>query len=315
MSIPNLAATPPQELIQLAYVSKRYFKDGRTRVQIAEEMGLSRFKVARLIQKALDTGVVKIQIEVPGPIDVDLSLELQEKFQLRTALVVVTAVDTDEQIRSALGQVTADLLSETVREDEVVGLSAGRTLIEMSQQIHAVAHCDVVQLTGVADPLRERGMMAVNRFSALSGGELYSLPAPLVATDDDAAAVMRRQPAMQRTLKRMSAVTKAVVTIGSWPHGSLLHDSLVPSGEAAALIAQGVVAEIGTTLLSAGGKIIDTLDNRTIGMTAAELQAVPEVIAVGGGQHKLSAVRAVLASQLPSTLVTDAATARALLRS
>ena len=309
-----MAALPPQELIRLAYVGKRYFKDGRTRIQIAEEMGLSRFKVARLIQQSLETGVVKIQIAAPGPIDVELSLELQEKFHLRAALAVVTAVDTEEQIRFALGRVTADLLSETVMEDEVVGLSAGRTLIEMSQQIRSVAHCDVVQLTGVADPVRERGMTAVNRFSALSGGPLYSLPAPFVATDEEAAAVMRRQPAMQRTLKRMSAVTKAVVTIGSWPHGSLLHDSLASSGEAAELIANGVIAEIGATLLSAQGKIIDTLDNRTIGMTAAELQAVPEVIAVGGGQHKLPAIRAVLASELASTLITDAATAQTLVK-
>jgi DNA-binding transcriptional regulator LsrR (DeoR family) len=156
-------------------------------------------------------------------------------------------------------------------------------------------------------------MVAVSRLSTLSGGALYGLPAPLVATDEDAAATMRRQPVVQRTLKRMGVVSKAVVTIGSWPHGSLFHDSLVASGEAAELIAEGVVGEIGTTLLSAEGKVIHTLDNRTIGVTEAELRLVPEVIAVGGGRHKLAATRAVLASRLASILVTDAATAETLI--
>ncbi len=52
----------PAQLILLASIARRYFLDGRSKVEIAEEFGLSRFKVARLVDLAQDSGLVHIEI-------------------------------------------------------------------------------------------------------------------------------------------------------------------------------------------------------------------------------------------------------------
>ena len=41
----------PDELFQRAVIARRYYLEGRTRVEIAEEFGLSRFKVANCVFK------------------------------------------------------------------------------------------------------------------------------------------------------------------------------------------------------------------------------------------------------------------------
>src|SRR4051794_30946466 len=49
----------------LADIGREHFLSGRSKVQIAEDHGLSRFQVANLIQEALDRGIVRITIHVP----------------------------------------------------------------------------------------------------------------------------------------------------------------------------------------------------------------------------------------------------------
>jgi DNA-binding transcriptional regulator LsrR (DeoR family) len=298
--------------MRLAYVAQRFYRDGKTQIEIGKELGLSRFKVARLIEEASARGVVKIQIDVPGPIDTELSLRVKTEFGLNRCLVVMTPADDAETIRSALGGVVATLLTEIVQDGEILGLSSGRTLIEMARRMTTIAECDVVQLTGVADPDQDRGMEAINRISAISGGRAYSLYAPLVVSDAAAAAAIRRQPSIQRTLSRIDAVTTAVVTVGSWPGGSLLHDSLSENGEAARLVSQGVCAEIGATLLDAEGRPLEILKHRSIASTSDQLMKIPELIAVGGGPAKTEAVRAALKSGMVTSLVTDVGVARSL---
>jgi transposase len=48
----------PASLVLSASVARRYYLDGRSKTEIADEFGLSRFKVARLIETARATGLV-----------------------------------------------------------------------------------------------------------------------------------------------------------------------------------------------------------------------------------------------------------------
>ena len=80
----------PAQLVLAATVARRYYVDGRSKVEIADELDISRFKVARLLDQALATGLVRIEIGHPGSIDTDLSSRLRGQLGLRTAIVVST---------------------------------------------------------------------------------------------------------------------------------------------------------------------------------------------------------------------------------
>ena len=41
--------------------ARRYYLDERSKVEIAEELGVSRFKIARLLEVARDSGLVRIE--------------------------------------------------------------------------------------------------------------------------------------------------------------------------------------------------------------------------------------------------------------
>ena len=116
-------STGPAQLVLLAAVGRRYFLDGRSKVEIAEEFGFSRFKVARLLDAARESGVVHIEIRHADGIDVDLSAQLQEKFRLEHSVVVDTPNDDPDSQRQHLGQAAAKLLGEAITPQDVLGLA------------------------------------------------------------------------------------------------------------------------------------------------------------------------------------------------
>src|ERR1044072_5054349 len=80
--VAGAGAHGPAQLVLTASVARRYYLDGRSKVEIAEEFALSRFKVARILEDARQIGVVRIEIGVPGTIDVELSERLMDALGL-----------------------------------------------------------------------------------------------------------------------------------------------------------------------------------------------------------------------------------------
>ena len=70
----------PAELVLAASVARRYYMDGLSKTEIADEYQLSRFKIARLLETARSQGLVRIEISHPGTIDVELSVLLRQAF-------------------------------------------------------------------------------------------------------------------------------------------------------------------------------------------------------------------------------------------
>ena len=108
-------ATGPAALVLTATVARRYYLEGATKSNIAAELGLSRFKVARLLDEARATGVVRIELDSSGRIDLDLSVRLAKAYGLRHSVVIDGPEDDEDLLRTTLGRAAAELVTEIVR--------------------------------------------------------------------------------------------------------------------------------------------------------------------------------------------------------
>ena len=301
----------PEELTELVAIARRHYVDGVSRVDIASERGLSRFKVGRILQAALEAGIVRIEVRAPAGIDYELSEELRLRYGLRRALAVQTA--DERRVREPLGQVAGELLREIVTADDVLGIDCGRTLREMTGHLGGIAGCDVVQITGMGGALGDTATDITRVVSEASGGRVFSLFAPIVVADSRTAEAMRSHRAFRSTFAAYGRVTKAVVAIGAWSQELSQIPALIGDEETARLAAAGVVGETGALLVDAEGRRILGLDTRRIAIDEAQLRAVPDVVGVGGGRGKTAAVHAILRSGLLNSIVTDVHLARRLL--
>ncbi len=306
------------DLVLMASVARAYYSEGRAKTEIAEQFEISRFKVARLLHEALETGLVRIEIGWPGTIDVALSSELQSTFRLKHAIVVATPETDAQALRDQVGRAGADLLSEIATVDDVLGFGWARSLLAIKASLKRLAPCPVVQLTGALSrpDVDVSSIELVRDIARISGGPAYYFYAPMLVPDRMTAAVLRRQPEVARAFAHFGSVTKAVVGVGGWrPPASTVYDAL-STAERRALLDHGVYADVSGVLLDEKGCPVEVPPtDRMIRISAEDLRRIPEVIALAYGPEKAPAARAAIKGGFITGLVTHASFARALLAS
>ncbi|SNR69185.1 sugar-binding transcriptional regulator [Blastococcus mobilis] len=306
----------PAQVVLTASIARRYYLEGRSKIDIAGEFGMSRFKVARLLEAALDSGLVRIEIRAEGGIDVDLSMRLQDRFGLQHSVVVDTPDDDAESLREDLGRAAARLLAEILTPEDVLGLAWARAVSAMARALPPLPGTPVVQLSGALSlpggP--DTSVDVVRDVARRSGGVAHVFYAPLTVPDAATARALKGQPEVAQAFAQLPSVTKAVGGVGLWAAGqSTLYDTS-SDRDRQVMRDLGVCADISGIFLSAEGEPVTTeLAERMIAISADDMRTIPEVVAIPYGIRKAPAVRAALRSGLVDGIVTHATLARAVL--
>jgi DNA-binding transcriptional regulator LsrR (DeoR family) len=306
----------PAALVLAATVARRFYLEGVSKSDIAAELGLSRFKVARMLDWALETGLVRIELDTRGELNLDLSVRLRAACGLRHCVVIDAPEDDEGLLRSALGRAAAELLTEIVEPGDVVGLAWARSLMAMRTSLSTLPACDVVQLTGALSlPEDDSSIELVRDLARKSNGRGFFYYAPMVLPDAATARALRTQPDIARAIERYPNVTKAVIGVGAWQHGLSTVAGALTEQERREIYDLGVRGELSGVQIDGDGNPVTTpLTDRLIGIDAEQLHAVPDIIAVAYGTAKVDAVHAGIRGGFITSLVTHTAMASGLLQ-
>lgn len=307
----------PAELVLAAAVARRHYIAGQSKIEIADELGLSRFKVARLIEFARDSGIVRIEIVADGELDLDRSAQLKECYGLLHAVVVDGGRLEPAALPEHLGAAAARLLSEVLTESDVLGLPWSRSVDTMTRALRDLPAVDVVQLSGAMEVVGHDSSAVdiVRRAARITGGGSSIFYAPLLLDDASGAATLRREPQVARSLAQASRVTTAVMGIGAWAAGrSTIFDAVTPA-DRKSVRELGVVGELAGVFFDAQGSLVEPpLSERIVTISPELLRGIREVVAIVSGAPKAEAVRAALAGGLVNAVVADAELCDELLR-
>ena len=311
----GLSADRPSEVVLAARVARQFYLEGVSKVDIADRLGISRFRVARLLDSARETGLVRIEIGLPGGIlDAGLSAELCSAFGLKHAFVF-NFPDDQLSLRQQLGEAAGQVLMDLIKPGDILGLTWSRTLSGLAAALTQLPPCPIVQMTGAVPPPDGRDLLELVRSVArVSGGPAHVFYAPMLLDDAQTAAAVRRQGDIADAFGLVPKVTIAVVAIGAWAAGlSTIYDAVTPA-EREAMAALGVGAELAGVFIGTDGRLVTTpLDSRMIVTPGPLLAQVPFVLAVAYDPAKSAAVRAAIRGGLVHGLVTHTSLARALL--
>jgi DNA-binding transcriptional regulator LsrR (DeoR family) len=316
MEMASKKTAGPAALVLTATVARRYYLEGASKSEIAAELGMSRFKVARLLDRARASGIVRIELDARGEINLDLSVRLRTAHDLHHCVVIDAPEDDEALLRNALGRAAAELLTEIVEPGDVLGLAWARSIMAMRTSLTGLPACDVVQLTGALSlPSDDSSVELVRDLARKSNGQGFFYYAPMVLPDAATARVLRTQPDVARAIERFPDVTKAVIGVGAWRRGLSTVVGALTEQERRDIYDLGVRSELsGVQIDGEGNPVTTPLTDRLIGIDARQLHAVPDVIAVAYGTAKVDAVRAGIRGGFITSLVTHTAMARGLLQ-
>jgi DNA-binding transcriptional regulator LsrR (DeoR family) len=308
----------------LVKVARLYHESGLTQAAIAQRLRLSRQKIQRLLDAALEKGIVRIVVEPLMGVHDDLERELEERFGLREAVIVETADYEDQSVVAReVGVGAAEYLLRVVRPQDRILISWGGTILAMVNALAGHPHrdmreCIVIQgLGAVVDPSRDvHSTELARRLAHFLGGQPMLLPAPGVAGSKQARKAFLSDPPVARVMEAARSADIAFVGVGAPRQDSILirEGSIVRWQELEALKSEGAVGDINLRYFDARGHALSSaLDERVIGVSLDEFRAVPHVVGIAGGAAKLEAIRGALEGKLVNVLITDHVTVQRLL--
>ena len=303
-------------------VARMYYLQNIRQTQITERLNLHQSTVSRLLKKAVEVGIVRISIAAQNNVHVDLEEALEARFHLKQAVVVDSVSSNEEQLARDLGSAAAYLLEGFVRGRQNIGISSwSAALLEMIHSFHPSTDGEgtrIVQVLGGmgnADAQMHATYLA-ERLASLVGGSAVLLPAPGITQSAKAKEVLLQEQYVQSAVKLWDALDTVIVGIGALEPSRMLVSSgnYFTQDERAELMKHGAVGDICLHYFNSAGRPISTpLLSRVIGMSLAQLKGVKHRIGVAGGKRKVDAILGALNGSWINILVTDRATARALL--
>ena len=299
---------------EMMLVSKAYFIDHRSKIEIAADLGISRFRVARLLTQAEELGIVTHTLNSGGVLP-ELSEAVARHLSISHALVIEVYGDVPS-VRAAVGRATGTYVRDVIEDGEVLGIGWGRTLNAMIDDLDELPNVEIRLITGRNEgDTRNSARRLLRRASALSGGSGYGFPAPFFIDDARAATALRRQPNVAATVAGFDRITTAVITIGViGPRPIGVAFSTLPYRFAEQLMRLGGVAEVCGFALAEDGHVVDVrLERHCLSIAPEQLKRVRRVIAAVSDPVKAQAVRAACSSGIVNELVLDVELARALL--
>ncbi|MCF2706075.1 hypothetical protein I6E29_02180 [Arcanobacterium haemolyticum] len=299
------------QVCELTYVR------GWTQQRIAAHTGFSRWKVARLVEAGLKEGFVSIRVRDPFARDHQLETELARRYALDEVVVVRDRMSLEATVAEVSAQ-AARILEQIRPNPEIVGLSWGRTLAEVSHHI-SDGWADsplVVQLNGgVANLRNATSAQSILTFARKAQGEALVLPCPAIVGNADLARALSDDRAVKDVLDKGRQANVALYSLGALRADSVhVESGCLTRQEVSYLRARGGVGDILGHFLGGTGEIVDeALDSRTIGLAPHELRDMEYSIAVAVGRQKGAVTRAALLGKYANILVTSQSTAHEVL--
>lgn len=319
-------AVPGATPLLAAQVARLFFDRQLSKVEIAGRIGISRFRVARLIDAALAEGLVRIEYrDIPSD-DRDDARAIEERFGLDLCAVAAVPADetTDDPARARVARLAGAVLDGLIAPGDVIGIAWGSTLAAVVREVpsRAAGDLEVVQLAGSSARLgreHDAGELARGLADRL-GAAHHAIYAPAFVESATLRRALERESEVAQAMDRFDALTLAIVGIGAMPAGdggaasSLLRSGVLDDVEVARLAALGAVGDLVVHPFDATGRFVaPDLAERAVAIGVEQLRDVRRVIAVASGVRKAEAIRGALRTGVVRMLVTDGPTARAVL--
>ena len=289
-----------------------YYVHDATQAEIADRLGISRPTVSRLLSEARNTGVVRIEVASLEDVDtVQLARRTAECLGLRH--VEIGGLVTGPLLGTGLAPALGIAL-------ERVGLYPGDVLlIATGRTIHQVTQCDLPSLPGVVivpavggqdepEPWYQANEIT-RQFAATVGGHPTFLHAPALPGPQLHDRLLD-DPSTRRVMSLWRQARCAVLGIGAPP---LQRDSVSTFIPTDAVSLRKGVGDICLRFFDRTGRPVQFPgSDRLVAISLDVLRSIPVTIGLAVGSEKVIGIAAAARAGFINELVTDVATATAL---
>ncbi len=296
-----------------------YFIAGHTQDEIAKMLQISRASAQRLVSLCLSERLITFRLEHPIAACMELAARLKDAFKLAYC-EVVPSDPAAPQTAAGIAERAANVLELMLRSDKpvVVALGTGRAVraaVERVSPIDRPNH-QIVSLVGNISADGSASFFdTVGRLADVTRSRHYPMPLPfLMSTGKERDQMLRLEP-ISKVRALAAKADLRLIGIGQMDQNAQVFvDGFVTRQELFDMMRRGAAGELTGWAFDADGRIIDGGTNRRLTSIPPRVPAAALTIGAAVGKAKVSAIQATLKGRLINGLITDEATASAILR-
>ncbi|MDR1835912.1 MAG: sugar-binding transcriptional regulator [Fusobacteriaceae bacterium] len=290
-----------------------YYIENITQQKIAEKLGISRMKVMKLLEKAVQDGTIQFHISQEKSHHLKIEQELIHKWQLNDAFVAPAGIHSDKpSVNETVAKAAAMYIKARLTEDTYINFGYGDTLSKVLNQLAIIVETplSVVSLTGGVSCYLPQA------FSNIFNIKLYLYPAPLVVSDKMFRASLKKEPSLVEISRMIDFASMTIVGIGGMDDdATLIKNGVFTKSDFLYLSMAGAAGDILSHFIDKNGDPVQSdIEDRLLSTPLETLRSLPNVIGVAAGPDKVKALRAALNGHYLNVLVTDDETALSLLQ-
>ncbi|MBR0411156.1 MAG: sugar-binding transcriptional regulator [Eubacterium sp.] len=295
-----------------------YYNQNISQQKIAVTLGLSRPTVSRLLSSARDQGIVQIRISDLDEIKyLELERQLEERYQLEEVLITDSSKEVDET-NDLIGRMAGRYIEKKIRSGNIVGVSMGRTLHQMTRHVTHPGASEVVFVPMVGGMGQLQTQLHANSIAeALADiyqGTFIPFHAPARVSTRKMRDELMKEESLAVAVNAMKHMDIALVGIG-YPneYSSITATGYYDEQAIEQLKERQVAGDICMQFFDENGDTsLYSTDNNVIGYDIAHLHRVPCCVGIAGGMDKLKAIRGAIRGGYINRLITDVECAKAL---
>ncbi|MBR1208314.1 MULTISPECIES: sugar-binding transcriptional regulator [unclassified Bradyrhizobium] len=295
-----------------------YFIAGHTQDEIAKMLQVSRASAQRLVSLCLAERLITFRLEHP----IAACMELASRLKARFDLVHCDVVPSDPAAplsNAGIAERSANLLELTLRSETpvIVALGTGRAVRAAVERVSPIERPDhqIVSLVGNISADGSASFYdTVGRLADRTGARHYPMPLPFLMSSEDERNRMIRIDPIARVRAVAAKADLRLIGIGQMDQKAQVHvDGFVTREELLEMMRLGAIGEVTGWAYDAKGRLIKGGTNKRLTSIPPQIPAVSTTIAAAVGAAKVPSIKAALAGRVINGLITDEATARAVL--
>jgi DNA-binding transcriptional regulator LsrR (DeoR family) len=295
-----------------------YYVGGLTQDQIATELGVSRQRAQRLVSRAMADGLIQVRLSHRIATCLDLETRLTDRFGLQRCRVAPTLGTGVDAVRSIAPSAATELERYLrLTDPQVIAFGTGRALRAMAEQFNPTeaGHHRIVSMIGNTAPDGSATLYdVIRRVAEKLMAPYYPMPVPVISDTKEEREFYYRLRPVRAVIALVEQADVTFVGIGQMSDDApLVVDGFVSPQEMAEFQRKGAVGEIASWVFDEKGNYISSERDGLVGALRIEPGRVKPVIGVAGGASKVRAIRAALVGKILNGIVTDEATAAAIL--
>ena len=315
----TLSESERSRLDEAARAGWLYFIAGHTQDEIAKLLKISRASAQRLVSLCLAERLITFRLEHPIAACMELAARLRDLFDLTHCEVVPT--DPAAPLAAAgIAERAANVLESTLRNETptIVALGTGRAVRAAVERVSPI-DCPNHQIVSLVGNISADGSASffdtVGRLADRTKARHYPMPLPfLMASKRERDQMLQIDP-IARVRAVAAKADLRLVGIGQMDQAAQVRvDGFVTREELFEMMRLGAAGELTGWAFDAEGSIIKGGTNDRLTSIPPQVPAEALTIGAAVGSAKVSAIRAALKGRLINGLITDEATASAILK-